>query len=108
MISNVIACAVTPTVVVGIVAWRYYSPTQSRKRLIREARQMVASLRDIRPTWRAEDHPAVYRVERYDQMECLACMGSGEERFKVACRLCDGRGYLDAHHRDLTLAERRR
>jgi len=102
-----IAAASPLALAAGLLVWRY-SPTQSRRRLVREARQIVATLRDVRPTVKPELHPGVYRVEHFDQMECLACMGSGEERFKVACRLCDGRGYLDAHHRDLTLAERRR
>jgi hypothetical protein len=106
-VISAIACTIPPALAAGLLVWRY-SPTRARKRLVREARQMVAGLREFRPTLRAEDHPEVYRVVLYDQIECVACMGSGVERFKVACRLCDGRGFLDAHHHDLTMAERQR
>jgi hypothetical protein len=107
LVISAIACTIPPAIAAAALVWRY-SPTQARKRLIGEARQMVADISHVRPTWRAEDHPDVYRVVHLDQMECVACMGSGVERFRVACRLCDGRGFLDAHHRDLTMAERRR
>lgn len=88
-----IGCALPPVLAVGVIVWRRH-PTLQRRRLVREARRLVAWCRlagtvALHP----EDDPRIYRVEHgQDRMPCPECLAEWKGR---PCPLCGGAGFLE-------------